>query len=398
MDPTKEGFPKKLNGHQPMSGSEHKMAHEPDPSDWKRELRDILKSKAVAYAVAALAGLVALRLAVNRLERRQGAVIAPTVQVAHPQLRGLDRTLSLPGDIEAIEEARLYAHVSGYLKKIYADEGDSVKAGQLLADIDAPDIVQEYNKAKADDDFKNETLKRYKELLKAQVVSEQEYDDLAAAAEEANARLQNAQANMDYTKIRAPFSGGIARRYVYPGDLISEATKGGNQPPIFLLVNENRLRVSINVPQNETGQIHIGDLVDIAVDSLPGTVFHGAISRVDALLDEATKTQRVLIDIENPDRKLRAGMFASIILHLQHVDNALTLPKDAIQGVGDNSFVYTVVDGKARQQRVKVGLTDLTYAQVTGGLDASSVVIVAGGQSLTDGTTVLTVVADGGAR
>ena len=359
--------------------------------DWKQDLFAVLRSKRMRYVVLALAALAAARLAANWYEHRGVAVVLPTVRVTHPALRAMDRSLSLPGDVEAIEQARLYAHISGYLKKIYVDEGDSVKAGELLAEIEAPDIVQEFNKAKADADLKQETLKRYKELLVGKVVSQQEFDTIEAAAREAQARLDNASANMDYTRIRAPFSGSIARRYVYPGDLISEATRGGDQPPIFLLINEARLRVSTNVPQTETSNIHLGHPVDIEVDSLPGQAFHGAITRIDALLDENTKTQRVLIDIDNPDRKLRAGMFASIVLHVQHVDGALTVPREALQGPAGRPFVDVVVDGRARARPVQIGIVEQEFAQVVKGLSPADQIILAGGQSFADGTGVLTV-------
>jgi RND family efflux transporter MFP subunit len=396
MEPLERTLLKPHDGGRAMNGSE-KNGHSARPAleGWKRELFDILRSRLALAAFGVFVLLVGLRLGVNWYEHRDLAAVIPTVRVARPAIQAVDRSISLPGDVEAIEQARLYSHISGYLKKIYVDEGDSVKAGQLLAEIDAPDIVQEYNKAKADANLKDETLKRYRELLAGKVISQEEFDTLEADAREAQARLENASANMDYTRIRAPFSGSIARRYVYPGDLISEATRGGDQPPIFLIVNEARLRVSTNVPQNETGKIHLGYSVDIEVDSLPGKLFHGTISRIDALLDENTKTQRVLIDIDNPDLKLRAGMFASIVLHLEHVDGALTVPREALQGPAEQPFVDVVVNGLVRAYPVKLGISEQEFVQVVTGLSPGDRVILAGGQSFSDGTAVLT--ADGGA-
>jgi RND family efflux transporter MFP subunit len=391
MESIRDTVGEKSGEERPMNGSPKKGAVPPTPQDWKRDLFAALRSPRTRYSVVALAALAGLRLGANWYAHRGVAVVLPTVRVTRPSLRAMDRSLSLPGDVEAIEQARLYAHISGYLKKIYVDEGDSVKAGDLLAEIEAPDIVQEYNKAKADADLKQETLKRYQELLAGKVVSQQEFDTIEAAAREAQARLDNASANLNYTHIRAPFSGSIARRYVYPGDLISEATRGGDQPPIFLLVNESRLRISTNVPQTETSKIHLGHPVDIEVDSLPGEAFHGAITRVDALLDENTKTQRVLIDIDNPDRKLRAGMFASIVLHVQHVDGALTVPREAVQGPADRPFVDVVAGGRVSARPVKIGISEQDFAQVVDGVTAADEVVLAGGQSFVDGTEVLTV-------
>ena len=386
------------DGGLPMNGSEGNGRPGPSaPEDWKRELVDILRSRRTLAACGLFVLLVGLRLGVNLYLHRRLAAAVPTVSVTLPTVRSVDRSISLPADVEAIEQARLYSHISGYLKKIYVDEGDSVKAGQLLAEIDAPDIVQEYNKAKAEATLKDETLKRYRELLAGKVISQQEFDTLDADAREAQARLENASANMDYTRIRAPFAGSIARRYVYPGDLISEATRGADQPPIFLMVNEVRLRVSVNVPQNETGKIRIGYPVDIGVDSLPGKLFHGKISRIDAMLDETTKTQRVLIDIENPDLQLRAGMFASVVLHVEHVDDALTIPRESLQGPADRPFVYVIADGCARAHPVKLGIEEQGYAQVLSGISPGDRIVVTGGQSLVDGAAVTAVEGGGSA-
>ena len=361
----------------------------PDGGNWKRDLAGLLRSRKAVLTAAVLGSVVVLRLAVNRWERRGVAAPPPTVPVARPAFKSLDRSLSLPADIEAIEQAKLYAHISGYMKKIYADEGDKVKAGQLLADIDAPDVVQEYNRAKADADLKQKTLERYKELLEGKVISQQEFDTIQADADEAKARLVNATANMQYTQIRAPFAGSIARRFLYPGDLISEATRGGNQSPIYLIVNENRLRVSINVPQSEIASVALGHPVDIKVDALPGQAFHGSVTRIDALLDEQTKTQRALIDIDNPEERLRAGMFATVVLHVQHKDRALTVPRDAVQGPPESPYVFVVADGRIRRVPVKLGMSDLSSVEILGGLTTEEQVVVVPGASFGDGAEVV---------
>src|SRR5581483_3672601 len=226
--------------------------------DWKTEFFQILRSKASVTVFAILILLVALRLGVNWFLHQNQKALLPRVKTVIPVVKTLDTTLNLPGNIEAIEQASLYAHVSGYLKKIYVDEGDRVEKGQLLAEIDAPDVIQEYHKEKAEFGLKEVTRKRYDQLLKEKVISQQEFDTIDAEANESKARLDNASANMEYTHIRAPFSGSIARRYKYPGDLISTATHGGNQSPIFMIVNEDRLRISTNVPQIEVAHMQVG--------------------------------------------------------------------------------------------------------------------------------------------
>ncbi len=347
--------------------------------DWKKDLLKILRSKPLMITVGVLLALVLIRLGVNAWLTRAQVVPPAVVETVQPSFRTLDKNLTLPGNIEPIEEASIYSHVSGYLKKIYVDEGDTVKKGELLATIDAPDVVQAYTKAKADYEFKDVTRKRYGELLKGQVVSEQEYDTVNAAADESKAKLDNAKANVEYTFMHAPFAGSIARRYKYPGDLISAEVNGAKESPIFLLVNESRLRIAVDVPQTDVADVQVGHPVQIKVDAYPGEVFPGAVSRVDALLNESTKTQRVLIDIDNPDHKLRTGMFASVTLRQEHKDNALAIPRDALRRDSENNtVVYVVQKNKVKKVEVQTGLHDANYIEITKGVSSTDKIVLHG--------------------
>ena len=357
--------------------------------NWKKDVVQILKSKPVKRTALALLVIVILRIGINQWLQRSVEVEAQMVKVERIESKNIDKTLELPGNIEAIEQATLFAHVSGYLKTIKVDEGDKVKKNQLLAVIDAPDIEQEYRNAKAEFDFKETTRKRYEALLTEHVVSQQEYDKVQAEANQSKARYDNADSNVQYTFVRAPFRGGIARRFKYPGDFISAPTKGGTPSPLFLLVNEDQLRVVINAPQKEVTNVAVGHRADIRVDAFPKELFSGTISRVDALLDEATKTQRILIDIENPDTRLRAGMFASVVLHSERKDNIPMISKDAIHTVGGNSFVYVVKENKAKKVPVTVGEDSGTYVEVSSTLlSPGDPIVVGGGSALSEGDAV----------
>ncbi len=354
---------------------------------WIEDLKVIIKSKRTFFILCLMVGLVFGRLGINFFLNQKHGDGIPIVNSTTPELRTLESNLSLPGNMEAIEQASLYAHVGGYLKKIYVDEGDKVKEGQLLADIDAPDIVDEYNNRKADYKFKTVTRDRYLSLVKEQVISQQEFDSIDAAYNEAQAKFNTAQQNMAYTHIKAPFSGSIARRFKYPGDLISVSSKD-DQNPIFLLVNEEELRVVISVPQVEISNIKSEDLVDIRVDSFPGQTFKGKVSRIDALLDTSTKTERVLIDIENPENKLRAGMFASVILHSLHRDNAITVPMEAVETQGDKHFAYLNVEGTVKKIPVVLGIKQDDSVEVTDGIKMGDHVILHGLTVLADGMKI----------
>jgi len=360
---------------------------------WMTELTTLVRSKRVVQVVGIFIFLIVLRVGSNFLFRESLQNVVLSVHVTKPTKQAMDASLTLPGNMEAVEMASLFSHIAGYLKKIYVDEGDEVKQGQLLADIDAPDIIDEYNKVKSALDFKTVTRTRYKELLDDKVISEQEFDAVDSAYSEEKSRFEAAAANMGYTHIRAPFAGSIARRFKYPGDLISSAAKG-DQSPIFLLVNESRLRVVINVPQSDLASVNIGSPVDIRVDTFPDMKFTGTVSRLDNLLEASTKTQRVLIDIENKDKKLHAGMFGSVILHFQHREDALTIPGMAVEAEGDKHFVFLVRDGKAKRTPVTVGATQGDRVEVVDGLKSDDIVILKGTTELNDGLEVQAVAGD----
>lgn len=371
-----------MTDHQPNSKRSEARA-------WQNEALTILKTRKAKRIYAVLASLIFLRLGVNYILGRNTEEVSRSVRISHFFDKDIDKRLRLPGNVEAIEEATLYAHVSGYLKTIKVDEGDHVSKNQLLAIIDAPDVLQEFRNAKAEYDFKETTRKRYEQLLAEKVVSQQEYDKVDADAGQARARFDNAVSNQGYTLVRAPFAGEVARRYMYPGDFISAPTKGGTPSPLFLLVNEGRLRISVNIPQSEVSNVTAGNSVDIKVDSFPDRSFAGKISRIDAQLDEATKTQRILIDMDNPELKLRAGMFASVVLHSEVRDHVTMIPIEALHDDGQQKFVFVAREGKAKKVPVTVGDTFQSFIEVNSpALKGEDQFIVSGGQSVADGDAV----------
>lgn len=356
--------------------------------DWRKDCLRLTLSRPGLAVLAVMALLVALRLGATRVILRPKAAAPTTVSVVHPEYGPMEKILKLPADVEGIRQSNLYAHIDGYLKKLYVDEGDAVRAGQLMADIDAPDVVQAYNQAQADDGLQQATKTRYEELVKGRVISQQEYDTVAAKAAEARARLKNAAADMAYTHITAPFAGHVARRFNYPGDLISRATSGKSPSPIFIVVDESLLRVSLDIPQVEVAAVHLGSRASIRIDAYPDASFEGVVTRVDDLMKEDSKTRRVLIDIANPESKLHAGMFATANLVLEHKDRALTLPREALRGEEDKPFVFVVKDGLARRVPVRVGLNTITTVEIVSGLAAEDAVVLQGGSALADGMKV----------
>ncbi len=371
-----------------LNGKVPSMNEPRESRDWKQKCVEILKSKQALYTIGALCAIVALRLGLNWRIAHHKTSMMPQVSVVHPAYAPMDHILKLPANIEGIREASLYAHVDGYLKTLYVDEGDTVKKGELMADIEAPDIVQAYNRAKADYELQDETRKRYVQLLKGQVISQQEFDDLDAKYQEAKAALDNAAANLAYTHMTAPFDGRVARRFNYPGDLITKATQNESVNPVFIVVDESELRVAVDVPQVDVALVSLGSPVRIHVDAFANKIFRGRITRIDPLLDDTTKTQRVLIDIPNPQGLLHADMFANVDLILEHKDRALILPREALRGDQDAPFVYVIQNSVARRVPVKIGLNTINRVEIVSGVGEGQSVVLQGGSGLSDGMKV----------
>lgn len=367
-----------------MSVSEHReggAGHDED--NFSADIVGFMFSKKVLPVIVLLVGVVLVRLYTANISGAPAPTEVKSVSVVRPTAGPLEVNLALPGGLEAVEQAGLNAHISGYIKKLYVDEGEDVQKGRILAEIDAPDVVDEYHKAESDLRLKTVTRERYLRLLEGGVISQQEFDVIDSAHAEAKARFSTARAGVGYTKIIAPFAGSIARRYKYEGDYISPGTNGEGSP-IFLIVNEKRLRAVVNVPQSEVSKVKSGGRAEVRVDSYPGQNFKGVVSRLDALLDDATKTQRVLIDIKNDGDKLRAGMFVSIILQIDRKENAITLPNDVVESDGDKKFIYVFQDGRAAKVFVTTGIVQGDMVEILSGVKAGDEAIRRGVVLLND--------------
>jgi membrane fusion protein (multidrug efflux system) len=365
------------------------MHNEPKPVSWKEGMLKIFKLKIIIIFIFIFLVAVGIRIYINKSSAPIVRHEIPSVNVVTVTQKPVNDELALPGTVEAIEQVNIYSHVSGYLKKIYVDEGDQVEKGQLIAEIDAPDAIQQYAKAQADYNLKKVTLKRYTELLNENVISKQEFDVVKADEEESKAKLDNARAVMSYTKITSPFTGSVARRYKYPGDIISNGSNVSATAPIFLIVNESKLRIALNVSQSDIAGVNVGDPVQFKVDSLPNQLFDGQISRVDALLDFSTKTQRILVDFENKNKSIQPGMFASVNIKLnQSQKNLVTVPKNAVHNIEGKKGVYILDGNKAKFVVVTTGAEDLNSVSILSGLKDSDKVILGSGGTIKDGMEV----------
>jgi membrane fusion protein (multidrug efflux system) len=322
-----------------------------------------------------------------------GDASALPVQVMKPQRQDLTYTITLPGNISPWYQATLYAKVPGYLTWMGFDKGDSVKKGQLLAVIDAPEVEQHYRQAEADYAIKRITAQRLKNVWKEnpEVIAKQDVDVAEAAAEGAKHLRDNRHTMLDYTKVYAPFSGVITARFADPGALIQSAAVSATQAvPLYTLMDLDTVRVYVSVPQEVALLAKAGVQVVLNFKELPGQEFKGSITRTTEALDPATRTLLVEIDMPNKERQLQPGTFVSATLYLREHPNALAIPPAAIVtgGPGQGKSVFVVEQGKARRVPIKTDIDDGVWVEVVDGLTGNEDIVVVGKAGLTEGQAV----------
>ena len=329
---------------------------QPDPAPPVLSRRKLAFAGLVAAAVAAtivVMGITSRRAADAKLGDWTEAQAVPVVAAALPDTRGKRATLDLPGRLEAYTQAQIYARVSGYLKDWKADIGTPVKAGQLLAEIDAPDLDQQIMEARAalasaqaNLTLAQATLQRGQTLIHSGAISKADLDQRAADAANKDGLAKAAQANLDrlrvleqYKRITAPFDGLVTVRSTDIGALINAGAAG---PPLFVVSDTKKLRVYVNVPQNYVPSIQIGTKANISVPEYPGKTFPAIVQASAQAVDVASGTTRMLLIVDNARGQLMTGDFTNVSFELPHPEIAINVPASALIFNQGGLFVATV--------------------------------------------------------
>ncbi len=229
------------------------------------------------------------------------------------------RTITLPAQIKAYQEATLTAKVAGYLKAIPVDKGDRVKAGDLIADIEVPELVADRAQYQAQVEVARLDYDRMQQAIKSapDLVTPENVDEARGKFQVAQAQLERINTLLRYARITAPFSGTITARYVDPGAFIPVPSNSDQKSAaVVSLMNFSRVRVQIPVPEDEALAVTKDTPVTFTVQSLPGRTFRATITRVSYALDQGTKTMLAEIEMDNPSGLLRPGMYATVQLQV----------------------------------------------------------------------------------
>lgn len=324
--------------------------------------------------------------------------------VAKVTREDLFKVITIPAEFRPFEEVDLHAKVSGFVKEMNVDFGDKVKAGQLLATLEVPELQDELTNAlaaeeKAEADFSNTHLaytrllavnKEHPNLVAGQDLDNAQANDMAAAAAIAAAKadVEKYQTLVGYTRITAPFDGVVTRRYADPGALIQAGTSSDTQSLPLVRVSDNyHLRLDFPVTVDYVKDIHLKDPVTVRVDSLDGKTFTAAISRFTDDVNQNTRTMDTEIEAPNPDLKLVPGMYATVTLNVEKRSQALAVPIEAVTGVPPTVYVINSND-QVEERPVKLGMETPEKYEVLSGVREGDLVVVGSRSKLQVGQKV----------
>ena len=357
----------------------------------------------VVVALVVILGIFSRRAANAQLSQETRELAIPTVTVVHPKPGAPQQEIVLPGDMQPYTDAPIYARTSGYLKSWSADIGARVKAGQLLAEIESPEVDQQLQQARADLataeanlHLADITAARYKDLLKTDSVAQQDVDNATGNYDARRTTVESARSNVkrleelqSFEKIYAPFDGVITARNTDIGALIDSGSSGGTARELFHIAAVNRLRVFVNVPEVYSPNIKPGLRANLVLAEFPGRKFEGTVVRNSGAIDNATRTLLTEIDVNNSSGELKPGGYAEIHLAMPSSVTTFTLPVNATIFKSAGMQVATVKDGKTvALKSITPGRDFGSDIEILAGIKGDESVVLNPPDSLTDGQAV----------
>jgi RND family efflux transporter MFP subunit len=329
-------------------------------------------------------------------------VLAPSVKVSAPVREKLFRKLSFTGDILPIQQASIYSRVSGNIEKIYVDIGDYVQKGKVLANIDQTIYVQ--NTRQTESVYKQSlatlannkiTYERNQQLYERGLLAKSDLDNSKTAVDVAQAQTDAAQANyknaqtqLTYCRITAPFSGYVIKRLLDPGTYITANAPTSNST-IFVLAEIDKLKVLVNILEKDLPQLANIKEAQVTTDAYPEEIFPANVRAMSESFDLSTRTMPTEVDIQNRNQLLKPGMFAKIDLILEEKDSALVLPVETLLQDDQGKYVYTLnKDTVVNKRYVQIGIEENNKDEIVSGISDQDKIVTVGQQLIKDGMKV----------
>jgi membrane fusion protein, multidrug efflux system len=348
---------------------------------------------------------------------KAAATGAPTIEVVRVVEQSVNVDLSLPGELDPYEVVAIYPKVTGFVKAIRVDRGSRVRAGELIAELDAPELEAQRSEAqsrvqaaeaqlasarsKADADVSTyEKLKAASatpgvvagnDLVLAQKAVESQQGQIAAAQqniEAARQALRSVTQMEGYLNVIAPFDGVVTERNVHPGALVGPASGSGAGIPMVRIVQNSRLRLVVPVPQAYLAGVKNGTVVPFTVSGYPGEKFAGTVARMARSVDVKTRTMAVELEVSNRDERLANGMFCQVQWSVRRPGPSLLVPTGSVARSTDRSFVVRIRNGRTEWIDVSTGLASGPLVEVFGDLQAGDTIAARGTDELRAGTEV----------
>jgi RND family efflux transporter MFP subunit len=339
-----------------------------------------------------------------------------TIEVVRVVEQPLDVTLSMPGELSAYQTVDIYPRVTGFVKTVAVDRGTSVKAGAVLAVLEAPELIAQRSEAqsklqgaeaqlaavRAKADASASTYERLKaasstpgvvagnDLVVAQKAVEADANQIAAAQQGVEAARQSLAAVREmesYLRVTAPFDGVITERSVHPGALVGPSS-GAGSTPMLRLVQERQLRLVVPVPEAYTAGVSTGSAMPFTVAAYPGQAFSGRVARISRAVDLQTRTMAIELDVDNGNGRLAPGNFAQVRWPVRRTGPSLLVPSGSVASTTGRTFVIRVNNGHAQWVDVTTGLTSGRMVEVFGDLHAGEQVAARGTDEIQAGTAV----------
>jgi RND family efflux transporter MFP subunit len=377
------------------------MTDKPDAQSALRRLRRVALYVLLAAIIVAAWGIFTRVHTRNALKQDAQQSSVPVVIVTMPKHTDVADELVLPGNVQAFADAPIYARTSGYVKRWYADIGKHVKAGELLAEIETPEVDAQFRQAKADlgtadanNRLSQTTAQRFQDLKKTGLVAQQDVDNAVGDAEAKKAQSESARQNLQrleqmqgFNRITAPFEGVVTARRIDVGALVTEGSATGQE--LFHLSATSRLRVYVQVPQAYASWITPGMSADLTMVERPLERHPAKVVSTAQSINATTRTLLTELDADNPKGELLPGAYSMVHLPLPSGLKTWRLPSNALLFRGDGLHVATVdADNKVHLSTVTIGRDYGAIVEILSGVDAQDRIILNPPDSILDGALV----------
>ena len=337
----------------------------------------------------------------TEIEKKQPAV--PLFKVATVVLDKPGFAITLPGELKPYEEVSIYPKIKGFIKKIYVDRGSYVRKGQLLAQLEAPEIGEQYSARQSASGtayqkylFSKQSYNRLKEASKkngsvATIELERAYSQLLGDSASYKSSRSEASASGQinkYLRITAPFSGIITGRFISEGALVGDNATGGE--PLFQLAQQNRLRLTVAIPEKQAQALLPETKATFSVVDFPGKKFNATLSRNSGALDVASRSVIAEFDIANAGTELRAGQYAKVNIQLMRAQPTLWVPATSIVQAQSGVFVIKIENNITKRIPVQTGVVKDSLTEIFGDLQAHDTILLKGSEEMKEGIKIKT--------